>query len=278
MSVNGWRYYNHAAVPTCPPTESPDLLAVENGSVWNLDGKNALLARWTTDFDCGYETNWWYVIKDSSFDISTLKAKRRYEINKGTKAFEIKEIHPTEYAQELYTVQVAAYSAYPKKYRPSVQKDTFLASIEGWKRYTVLGAFYRETGELTGYALLEKRTEGYVDFCVMKTNPAYEKHAVNAALVAGVLEHFDSFLSEGGIICDGTRSINHETLFQDYLEKYFGFRKAYCKLHIRYNPKVKGIIKLLFPLRKVLRCFDFIGIVHQVNTVMKMEELSRERT
>ena len=39
-----------------------------------------LLARWTEDFDCGYETEWWYVIKDTPLDLSKLKKKRRYDI------------------------------------------------------------------------------------------------------------------------------------------------------------------------------------------------------
>lgn len=47
-----------------------------------MDGK-PYLARWTSSFDCGHETNWWYVIKDTPFDINELKKKRRYEIRKG---------------------------------------------------------------------------------------------------------------------------------------------------------------------------------------------------
>ena len=79
----------------------------------------------------------------------------------------------------------------------------------------------------------------------------------------------------GKYICDGARSISHETNFQDYLEKYFGFRKAYCKLHIAYNPRVKWIVKMLFPFRKMLHRFDQIGFVHQINSVLYMEELCR---
>lgn len=41
-----------------------------------------LLARWTTDWDCGHKTQFWYVIKDDMYDISVLKRKRRYKINK----------------------------------------------------------------------------------------------------------------------------------------------------------------------------------------------------
>ena len=111
---------------------------------------------------------------------------------------------------------------------------------------------------------------------MLKTMPAMEKFAVNAALVYGILNYYNEFLKSGGIICDGARSINHETHFQDYLEKYFGFRKAYCKMHIVYNPKVKWLIKLLYPFRQILGKLDEIGTVHQVNAVLRMDEIARE--
>lgn len=111
---------------------------------------------------------------------------------------------------------------------------------------------------------------------MQKTNPEYEKYALNAALVEKVVSHYQDFLTYGGVICDGARSINHETAFQDYLEKYFGFRKAYCKLHVVYNPRVKWLIKLLYPFRKILQQFDNIGIVHWANAVLEMEKIVRK--
>ena len=226
MQINGWKYYNHAAIPTTAPHEKVRMSPLENRSIWKIEG-SPLLARWTTDFDCGYETNWWYVIKDTPFDINLLKAKRRYEINKGIKNFDVKEINPIKFVEEIYSVQIAAYSAWSEKYRPSVNKNEFVSSVRNWNCYICIGAFDRESEKLCGYALLSKESETYVDFKVMRTNPECEKNGINAALVEGVLRHFNLFLTEGGYICDGARSINHETAFQDYLEKYFEFRKAY---------------------------------------------------
>ena len=276
MKIEGWKYYNHAAIPTTAPHENPDLTPIEDKSIWKIDGK-PILARWTTDFDCAYETNWWYIIKDNLFDISQLKAKRRYEINKGIRNFNILQIDPVKYSEELYEVQVAAFSAYPSKYRPTVDKKSFVESVHRWENYVVIGAFHIESDELCGYALLSLQSYRLVGLDVLKSNPDYEKEAVNAALVYGVLRHLDSFLLNGGYICDGARSINHETAFQDYLEKYFGFRKAYCKLNITYNPKLKWIINLLYPIRKFLAKLDWIGKIHQLNSVFKMEEIVRKQ-
>lgn len=277
MSVQGWKYYNHAMIPDGRPDQEPDLTPVENGEIWSNvhGGGTPLLARWTTDWDCGYETNWWYLIKDGSFDIEHLKSGYRYKINKGIKHFDVRLIHPCDYKEELYIVQVAAFSAYPEKYRPKVDKESFIRSIDYWGTYDVFGAFSRENGELVGYTLISKVSTEFYDLSVQKTNPQYERLQLNAALVEGVLHYYAEFLSCGGIICDGSRSINHETNFQDYLEKYFGFRKAYCKLHILYNPKIAWLIKVLYPFRKVLLKFDGNGLAHQVNAVLKMEEIVR---
>ena len=270
-----WKYYNHAAVPTTAPHEETDLEQVKNGEIWKLDGHTPLLARWTSDWDCGYETNWWYVIKDEPFDIESLKSNYRYKINKGCKYFDVRVIEPRDYKEEIYAVQVAAFSAYPAKYRPRVDRKSFMNSIDTWDGYEVFGAFHRENEELVGYVLMRKNTRYFYDLSVQKTKPQYEKFQLNAALVKGVMDQYKGILSNGGIICDGARSINHETNFQDYLEKYFGFRKAYCHLHVQYNPKIKWLIKLMFPVRKTLNSFDGIGIIHSINSVLKMEEICR---
>lgn len=113
------------------------------------------------------------------------------------------------------------------------------------------------------------------ELAVQKTDPEFERLQVNAALVGKVMETYSDFLENGGIICDGARSINHETHFQDYLEKYFGFRKAYCRLHIRYNPKIAWAVKMLYPFKNILKKMDGNGIIHQINGVLKMEGIYR---
>lgn len=276
--MSSWKYYNHALLPTCAPHETPDLMELETGLIWKKR-KKVILARWTTEYDAQIKTNWWYVIKDEPFDVNSLKSKRRYVINKGLKYFDVREINPADYVEELYSVQVDAFSAYPKKYRPVAKRKEFFCLgkfFEKNKSYKMFGAFLIETGELCGYAYV--REQGVcIHLPVLKTKPQYEKIEVNAALVYGLLDYFKDRLESGSYICDGARSISHETAFQDYLEKYFGFRKAYCKLHIAYNPKTNWLIKVLFPLRRLLHLFDGIGIVHSVNAVLKMEEIARNK-
>ena len=271
MKCEGWMYYNHAAVPTTAPHELPNLSPINDGSIWHAGGGTPLLARWTTDFDCGYETNWWYVIKDTPFDIGALKAKRRYEINKGNKNFEIRNIDSKLYVNELFDIRAMNLESYPENYRQTYDSDSWKREIRHFSNvYSVYGAFSRETGLLCGYAnvLIQGKCANLVE---VKVFPACEKQAIQAAIVDGVLRDLSEFL-KGGYVCDGARNINHETAYQDYLEKYFGFRKAYCKLNIAYNPKIGWAVRLLYPFRNLLMKLDDVKPVHLINSVLKMEE------
>lgn len=273
LEIPGWVYYNHAAIPSCAPHETPPLAPLEDGSIWRLGGERPLLARWTEDWDCGEETNWWYLIKDEPLELASMKAKRRYEITKGERHFEVRRIEARDYADELYRVTVAAYAAWPEKYRPRVDEAAFKAGVGSWEERVLLAAFERESGRFAGYAGLIE-AEDNVAFSVLRTDQADEKAGVNAALVAGVLRLYGERLSPSFYVCDGERAIRHETAFQDYLEKYFGFRKAYCRLRVRYRPGFGPIVRLLYPFRALFR--GRTNLSSQIAGVMKMEQIRRE--
>lgn len=275
MGVDGWRYYNHAMIPTTAPHEKPNLTPVKNGEVWKAHGKSLpLLIRWTTEYDCGYETEWWYCIKDTPFDINNLKSKRRYEINKGKKFFFVKVIEPNLFKDEIYEVAVKAFSVYPDEYRPDLKKEEFVNVVSlNWGKYITFGAFSLEN-KLEGYACLEKNVKCY-DFKILKSNPEKEKHGINAVIINEILSYLENEITNGAYICDGARSIMHKTMFQDYLEKYFGFRKAYCRLNIEYRLSVKCVIKLLYPMQGLLLKFDNWKIIHKINSLLYMEKLRR---
>lgn len=274
MDLKDWRYYSGAVLSARPPHEVPCLDPIKTGLIWKMSNKKPLFARWTTDYDCIEETNWWYIIKDEPFDISKLKAKRRYEITKGNKNFIVCKIIPTEYSSDLLEIQKAAFSQYPKKYRPILNEEKFYKELQEWNNYSVYGVFLKDSKKLVGYSLLLE-CDSYVNLAVVKLIPECEKLGGNAALLYTILTDYKIFLSNGGYICDGERNISHETAFADYLEKYFGFRKAYCKLHIVYNPKIKWAVQCLYPLRKILKKLDGIRFVHKINAILKMEEIIR---
>lgn len=277
MKVDGWKYYNHALIPTCEPHDTPDTFVLQNDELWDSEGKRPLLARWTTDWDCGLNTNWWYVIKDEPFDISKLKADKRYKINKGLRYFEVRVINPLEHAQDLYNITVKAISTYPKKNQNKPSFEKYIETINEWKQdenVKIYAAFYRETEIMCGF-IVGIFCKSHFELSSQKADPEYEKYQVNAAMIYMFLKDNEELLRNGMYCNDGARSINHETNFQDYLEQYFGFRKAYCRLNIKYKKGLKQIIRITYPIRRFFLCFDRLKIVHLFNSIMKMEEICR---
>ena len=274
--MESWRYYNHAMLPANAPHEPADMKPLITGDIWKNKPGRILLVRWTSEYDCGYETAWWYCIKDTLFDISRLKAKRRYEINKGRKNFSVRIIDPGNYTQELYKVLGEAFRAYPAAYRPSVEFSSFVRSVENWKKSKriIYGAFEKDTETMGGYAVVIEH-ESYGQISELKTMPVFEKLGVNAAIMAKICEDYNPKIEQGYYLSDGERSIFHETHFQDYLEKYFGFRKAYAKLNIKYRKGIGLIVFLLYPFRERIRKLNG-GIFRKIYAVLLMEEIIKK--
>lgn len=266
-----WHFYKGFYVSSVAPHETVDATAVKN--------KRSLGMRWTSDFDTGQETAWWYIIKDRPFDIFDIKAKRRYEIKKGAKNFEVGKIDPEEYEEELFDVFKRSMRGYPSKDRPANYKDSFFKfakAVKAEKNIQIIyGAFFKETKELCGFLHIPTYPE-WAALSMMKTDPEYEKYGINAALIYQVLLDYNDRLAGEYYLCDGQRTINHKTNFQDYLEKYFLFRKAYCKLNIKYTFLFGAAIKIIYPFRVIFEKFDFIKTVHIINALLKMEECSQK--
>lgn len=136
--------------------------------------------------------------------------------------------------------------------------------------------FFRGTGELCGYSIINEHTD-WAGFSVQKMKPAFEKYQINVTLVYGILERYNSKLGCNFYICDGERNILHETAFQEYLKKYFEFRKAFCKLNLVYRKPIGVAVAVLMPFRKVLNRFDSIPLIHKVNGVLQMEAFVKNR-
>lgn len=270
-----WKVYQRCLIPKTPP--DVDLCALGgDGQICNyLLKKNLLLARWTSDFDCGKETEWYYVIKDDEFDISKLKAKRRYEINKGNKNFYSKVINPVEFSEEIYFVASEAYSIYPQEYRPNLNREEYVKHLHTWldDGIVIVGVFDVNNDKLCGFAYLKCASQS-IDYSMHKVLPSEEKRAVNAALVFGVLKYFKDN-PKYRYICDGSRAIKHKTAFQDYLEKYFGFRKAYCSLHIVYHPLMKAVIRLLYPFKEIIKANSKSSFFYNLYCILEQERIRR---
>lgn len=254
---NEWEYYNHALVPTLPPHIDPDISWMKDSDRWKeyAGGKMPLFARWVSNFDCTEETEWWCIIKDTPFDIMSLKSNRRSLITRGLKRVDVKVIIPADYAEQMSNILVKEWKYYDDSYeegndRQKLTDDFKKLTMKNLGNAEYLGAFLKNTDTMIGYAIYNL-FDDWIEYSVVKTDPEYLNTQVNAALAYFGVERY----MRPGIkyIHGGWRTVIHESNYQEYLMKNFGFRKAYCKLHIQYRPLMQIAVNVLYPLRGMIK-------------------------
>lgn len=254
---NEWEYYNHALVPTLPPHIDPDISWMKDSDRWKeyAGGKMPLFARWVSNFDCTEETEWWCIIKDTPFDIMSLKSNRRSLITRGLKRVDVKVIIPADYAEQMSNILVKEWKYYDDSYeegndRQKLTDDFKKLTMKNLGNAEYLGAFLKDTDTMIGYAIYNL-FDDWIEYSVVKTDPEYLNTQVNAALAYFGVERY----MRPGIkyIHGGWRTVIHESNYQEYLMKNFGFRKAYCKLHIQYRPLMQIAVNVLYPLRGMIK-------------------------
>ena len=265
-----WKKYNGALIPDEPPHRSPT--AEDLAAARKMGGYRFI--SYTTDFDCPYETPWWYVIKDDPVILENIPSSNtRYKIKKGLRFVSVRQIDPLEYGDAMYECYERAQSRY-KAHEGHVSKEDFLRGLqeEGAEYYA---AFFTENGRLVAY-VKNVLFPQCVNMSVIKYDPEYLKYQVSAALTYTVLQ---DYLNSGRCkyVLDGQRAIRHKTNIQEYLEQYFGFRKAYCRLNLIYSPLMKVAVTVLYPFRKVLEKMAGEQILlNNIVSVLKMEEIAKQ--
>ena len=273
--IRGWKYYNHAAIPTTAPHEMPDLVPVQDGSIWSIGGHKPLLVRYTTDWDCGYDTGWWYLVREAPFDIIALSSNSRKHIKEAYRKSRVEKIDPQQHVDELYECYHQAFLKY-KQADNEMSYDSFKnyceksapCGIEFWADFTL------DSGKLVGFLTVASHAD-WAEICISKFHPAYLKLRVSDALYASALDFYLNKLGKK-YVSSGSRSINHVTNTQEYKEQHFGYKKCYCRLHILYRPRFKLIFRTMYIFRGIIavlgrRC----ALLHRVSAILKMDEIAR---
>lgn len=239
-----------------------------------IEGGTPLLARWTTDWDCGHETSWWFIIKDAPFNLSEYSSKQRKHFRQALNKCEVRIVDPVEQSEKLYKVYVAAFQNYKEADNES-SHEQFLTNCHKDQQEGVIyfAAFDKVSGMLIGYMnTVEHPT--YVETRTAKYHPDFLNLRPSDAIHYTVLDYYLNQLRKK-FVCSGSRNINHITNAQEYKIESFKFRRAYCHLHVKFNPKIAWAIPIAYRMRGVLRKFDKIRLIHQINAVLKMEEIQR---
>ena len=264
-----WKYYNHALLPN---TASDAVIEEPQWTTfWNRwSDKVVYMARWTTDFDCKEPTEWWWVIKDAPYRPEALNASSRKHIRQAEKRCRVEKIQAAAHKAELWDVYRAAYGRY-RNADNFLQEDDFYASLT--ENVDYWAAFDAEDGRMIGWMTCKPFADS-VTIQTAKYVPEAMTRRPSDAIHHAVCTYY---LNERGMrfLSAGERTVNHATNSQQYKIDNFGFRKAYCRLHIVYRGWMGTAVKVLYPLRGLVRFFRRLPVFHSVDAVLGMETIRR---
>ena len=241
MKTN-WRKYNGALISNLPPHKDVDASDI----VSKIKESKVLFARWVSDFDCKKKLSFWYIIHDTPMKMNDYSANTRNQIKKGINNFQIKIIDKSVIEIEGYDIYASTFQSY-NTFLELKSKEIFIRQLEGeWEFWGV----YFESN-LIGYSQ-NKVTNDYCEYSSIKIDLAYKKMYPSYALFFLMNNYY---LNEKNLkyVNNGSRSVSHDTEIQSFLVQKFGFRKAYCKMHISYSPFVAVAIKFIYPFRFVVK-------------------------
>ncbi len=271
---NDFKIYNNCLISNLAPHEVPNVRNIEA----ELKKTGCYLARWTDHYNQIEENGskeWWYLIRSGDWNLSKLKSHDRNEINKGIRNFKCQFINPQKYLRDLYLVYTSATKEYSSLSNSCIDYDEFVKGMN--KRDLVIAAFDIEDGRLSAYSKVyyydDTNHKKGLNLSVMKILPEKKRKSPSAAIMNYICDYF---LNKEKIdyICDGERSIRHITNFQSYLEKYFGFKKVFCRLNIVYSKKIKIIIKMLYPFRKIISALGKKNRkIYNISVLLTQEEI-----
>ncbi len=264
--MNNWRKYNGALIPLTPPHIEVDVTGIEK----KIQEEDAYFSRWTTNFDCKEETEFWYVICDNKLELTDYSRNTRSKIRRGLKQCEVKMISKDILLENGYDCYSSAFSKYNTHLSPKIITQ-FQEEINSFDNSWDFWGIYHED-ILIGYSQ-NKIIDDYCDYSTIKFHPDYLRCYPSYALFYTMNQYY---LNEKRYkyVNDGARSVSHETNIQSFLIDKFRFRKAYCKLNIIYSPRVRLLLSLLYPFRLIIKFLRF-GPFLRLNILFDQEKIRR---
>ena len=258
-----WRKYQGVLVSA----QAPHHEVITQNIISELDENNAFLARWITNFDCKKKLDFWYLILDKKMDLSDYSSNTRNQISNGLKNFEIRRISIDEMLDNSYVIYKTASLLYnsKNKIKSLMQFNTdLLPAFDYWGVYN--------NNSLIGFAQ-NRVFDDCCDYSIIKILPMYAKKYPFYALFY-TMNNYYLIEKKLKYVTDGTRSISHQTNIQNFLINKFKFRKAYCCLHIMYQPFFGLLVSCLFPFRNFFSVFN-VSLFRSINSILLQEKIRR---
>lgn len=240
---HAWRY---AKSPDCEPQLSDSQCEA-------LLKKGGWLVRNTFDFDCGQKTDFWYVIKDSFGGMDEHSQNERKKLRHALRTFDFKLIDSESLRAAAYPIAKATFDDY-QLYDRAMNELVFKEYLDycAENNFDYWGAFDKENGELVGFCTVHV-WDNSCEYGLIGFEPKY-KHNASYPYYGFFYKMNEYYLQDKKFkfVVDGARSITQHSDVQPFLEQNFNFRKAYCKLKIRYKWWFGAIVRILLPFRKII--------------------------
>lgn len=252
-----YRLYKGAWIFAADPHKERKLSKEGVGALFSRGG---LIIRNAYNFDCGKETPFYYVIKDSFAGMEELSSKMRNQVKKCFKTMRVEKISSEELKENGYPVFVEASESYKVKAVPPT-REQFFARIDNAVENEYWGCYEMETNKLVAFSM-NCVTDESCEYRTMKAIPAYQKLYAYYGLIYEMNRYY---LEERELkyVNDGARSITEHSNIQPFLIEKFKFRKAYCELQIFYKPLIGVAVKILFPFRKLIKNQKIEAVLRQ---------------
>ena len=250
FSESDFEIYRHAWRCALAPDKEPQLSDAQCKTLLRKDG---WMVRNTYDFDCSEKTDFWYVIKDSFGGMEELSSNVRRKIRKAFTVFDYKHIDNQIVKKNGFPIVEATFKDYNIKDRPMSKAifDDYLNYCDK-NKFEYWGIYNKENQQLIGFCTV-RLWEDSCEYGIAAIWPEYKRNA--SYPFYGLYYELNKYYLENQrfkYVSDSARSITEHSNIQPFLEQNFNFRKAYCKLKIKYKNWFGAIVWVLLPFRNII--------------------------
>lgn len=267
FKITNYKIYKHAWIDKRAPHFGEKL---DSTSISELLSNGGIMVRNTYDFDCDKETSFWYVIKDKFGGMEELSSKKRNQVKKSLKTYNVRKVS----AEEILSVGLPIYQEACESYKVKtsiITSNEFrsrIASSEKMGRSDYWCVYNKETNEAVALAI-NTVFEDCCEYNTMKCKPKVMRNSTYPYY--GLIYEMNRYYLEElklKYVNDGARSITEHSNIQPFLIDTFHFRKAYCKLQVEYKWWMRVLITFLYPFRSKI-------LYLPIRSLLRMESFAR---
>lgn len=268
-----WFEYQRMVVALGPVNQCVRITEQESDDVLRQFPR-ALLVRWSEGIDsCSIDaTDWYNIVCDRFTPIDELpSANTRSKLRRGLKRCETRRLTTQEMLQRGFDVYHAAQTRYGRGASRPLNCNDFCHQVEIDGRFPDIIEYWGCLcdGVLVAYSRNRCFGKESTDYDVIKFDPSGLKHYTSYALIHEMNSYY---LQQQGVrfVNDGSRSLLHETEFQQFLIQNFGFRRTPHRLQIRYRRPVRWLMSAIYPFRRWVKSVD-----DRVAALLEQERIRR---